>query len=61
MPKGAGAGMPMGTEADQTNELMSRYSKGDDEVSEQLYESMASRLHRFCVRPAGPISRIESF
>jgi len=52
-PEGAGAGVPTGTAADYINELMSRYSKGDDAVFERLYASMASRLHRFCVRLAG--------
>src|SRR5215510_12256983 len=52
-PEGAGAGVPTGTAADYINELMSRYSKGDNAVFDQLYASMASRLRRFCLRLAG--------
>ena len=51
--EGAGADATTGTDADHTNELMSRYAKGDDGVFEQLYAAMASRLHRFCERLAG--------
>jgi len=35
---------------DQLNELMQRYSRGEDGVFEELYRLMAPRLYRFCLR-----------
>src|SRR5262245_10310092 len=34
------------------SDLMERYARGDEEVFEALYRSMAPRLHRFCRRLA---------
>ena len=34
----------------QLNELMQRYSRGEDGVFEELYRVMAPRLYRFCLR-----------
>jgi RNA polymerase sigma-70 factor (ECF subfamily) len=34
----------------QLNELMQRYSRGEDGVFEELYRLMAARLYRFCLR-----------
>jgi len=42
----------METNADQLDELMQRYAKGEDEVFEELYRLMAPRLYRFCLRLA---------
>jgi len=42
----------METSADQLDELMQRYAKGEDEVFEELYRLMAPRLYRFCLRLA---------
>jgi RNA polymerase sigma-70 factor, ECF subfamily len=41
---------PMQTNADQLNELMQRYAKGEDGVFEELYRLIAPGLYRFCLR-----------
>jgi RNA polymerase sigma-70 factor (ECF subfamily) len=42
----------MAVEVDRLNELMRRYGRGEDIVFDPLYEMMAPRLHRFCLRLA---------
>jgi RNA polymerase sigma-70 factor (ECF subfamily) len=39
-------------EVDRLSELMRRYGSGEDGVFDLLYELMAPRLHRFCLRLA---------
>ena len=42
--------LPMEVRLGQLNELMQRYSRGEDGVFEELYRVMAPRLYRFCLR-----------
>jgi RNA polymerase sigma-70 factor, ECF subfamily len=42
----------MELEVARLNELMERYATGEDEAFEPLYELMAPRLYRFCLRLA---------
>jgi RNA polymerase sigma-70 factor (ECF subfamily) len=42
----------MAVVVEQLNELMRRYGRGEDIVFDPLYEMMAPRLHRFCLRLA---------
>jgi len=42
--------LPMEVRLGQLNELMQRYSRGEDGVFEELYRLMAPRLYRFCLR-----------
>jgi RNA polymerase sigma-70 factor, ECF subfamily len=42
----------MELEVAQLSELMERYATGEDEAFEPLYELMAPRLYRFCLRLA---------
>jgi RNA polymerase sigma-70 factor (ECF subfamily) len=43
----------MDMEVEEANELMRRYSRGEDHVFERLYALIAPALHRFCGRLAG--------
>jgi RNA polymerase sigma-70 factor (ECF subfamily) len=40
----------MNLEIDRLSALMERYAMGEDDVFAQIYESMAPRLYRFCLR-----------
>jgi RNA polymerase sigma-70 factor, ECF subfamily len=43
---------PMDATGDRLSSLMERYARGEDRVFEQLYDLLAPRLHRFCMRLA---------
>jgi RNA polymerase sigma-70 factor (ECF subfamily) len=40
----------MNATGDRLSSLMERYARGEDRVFEQLYQLLAPRLHRFCLR-----------
>ena len=42
----------MNATGDRLSSLMERYARGEDRVFEQLYDLLAPRLHRFCLRLA---------
>ena len=45
----------MNATADRLSSLMERYARGDDRVFEQLYQLLAPRLYRFCLRLASSV------
>jgi RNA polymerase sigma-70 factor, ECF subfamily len=42
----------VGVRSNRSSQLMERYASGDDAVFDQLYQLLAPRLYRFCVRLA---------
>jgi RNA polymerase sigma-70 factor (ECF subfamily) len=51
----------MVAEAVHTSELMLRYSRGDNEVFEQLYAALAPQLYRFCLHLARRKSQADDY
>jgi RNA polymerase sigma-70 factor (ECF subfamily) len=45
----------MNATGDRLSSLMERYARGEDRVFEQLYELLAPRLYRFCLRLASSV------